>query len=522
MPETTSTSCCEERYSSDSSSLGSDRTTSSSSRPGTTAAPSRSVCAGAETRMPSSMSVAWSSTRPSPARTSTPESVWIALRVETPRAATPRLVTNSSHEIENFMYRSCLEEVGAVDVCDSAGDLRCCERRRGCRRSVCKLLILSAAAVVTGASPSSRRRMSTTVSRFSPGLSTSSLTRFQACRTVVWLRPPNSRPSAGRPSSVSSRARYMATWRAKATFGVRSRARSASRAEAELPRRSPPGSARPSTAARPGACGTAARGPAWRARGWAACRRARRRRRRGSARPRAPARWRRPAARRPRASRPGSRRARRGARACAGSRAATAASGAASSATRPHSKRSLSRASKASRSVGLRSLVITSWRPDSYSALKVWKSSSFVRTLSARNWTSSRSSTSTSRKRSRKRVGVAAADGLDELRRELLDGRVADAQAVAVALDVVADRVQQVRLAEPGRAVDEERVLGLGGQLRDGQRGRVGEPVAVADHELLEGVLRVEAVRPPARRRERGSAGRRRARSSRRRRARRR
>ena len=46
VPETTSTSCCDERYSSESSSFGSDRTTSSRSRPGTTAAPSRSACAG--------------------------------------------------------------------------------------------------------------------------------------------------------------------------------------------------------------------------------------------------------------------------------------------------------------------------------------------------------------------------------------------------------------------------------------------------------------------------------------------
>ena len=63
VPETTSTSCCDERYSSERSSLGSDRTTSSSSRPGTTAvALALRPGAGTVTRMPSSMSVAWSST----------------------------------------------------------------------------------------------------------------------------------------------------------------------------------------------------------------------------------------------------------------------------------------------------------------------------------------------------------------------------------------------------------------------------------------------------------------------------
>ena len=49
--------------------------------------------------------------------------------------------------------------------------------------------------------------------------------------------------------------------------------------------------------------------------------------------------------------------------------------------------------------------------------------------------------------------------------------------------DVLRDRLQQVRLAEPGAAVDEERVVGLRRRLGDGERGRVGEPVRRADHE---------------------------------------
>jgi hypothetical protein len=85
-----------------------------------------------------------------------------------------------------------------------------------------------------------------------------------------------------------------------------------------------------------------------------------------------------------------------------------------------------------------------------------------------------------------------AAHGVDEASGELLDRRVAHAQSGAVALDVVADRVEQMGLAEPRLAVQEKRVVGLGGQLRHGERSRVGEAVALADHELVEAVLRVQ------------------------------
>ena len=63
-------------------------------------------------------------------------------------------------------------------------------------------------------------------------------------------------------------------------------------------------------------------------------------------------------------------------------------------------------------------------------------------------------------------------------------------------------------LAEPGRAVDEERVVGLAGLLGDGERGGVGEAVAVADHELLEGVacgLRARSGSSSGRRRRDGA-----------------
>ena len=52
--------------------------------------------------------------------------------------------------------------------------------------------------------------------------------------------------------------------------------------------------------------------------------------------------------------------------------------------------------------------------------------------------------------------------------------------------------MQQVRLAQAGVAVDEQRVVGLGGGLGDRDRGGVREPVAAPDDECVERVLRVQ------------------------------
>ena len=97
-------------------------------------------------------------------------------------------------------------------------------------------------------------------------------------------------------------------------------------------------------------------------------------------------------------------------------------------------------------------------------------------------------------------VGVAAVDGADEVVGEGLGRGVADGRAAAVGRDVVPDRVQEVRLAEAGRAADEERVVGDAGHLGDREGGGVREAVGVADDELLEGLARVEAGREGARR----------------------
>ena len=58
----------------------------------------------------------------------------------------------------------------------------------------------------------------------------------------------------------------------------------------------------------------------------------------------------------------------------------------------------------------------------------------------------------------------------------------------------MADGLHQVGLAEPGGAVDEERVVGLAGRLGDGVRGGGGELVRLADDEGVEGVALVERL----------------------------
>ena len=84
-------------------------------------------------------------------------------------------------------------------------------------------------------------------------------------------------------------------------------------------------------------------------------------------------------------------------------------------------------------------------------------------------------------------------DRVDEVVRELLGAHVSNPDAGVEALGVVADGVQEVGLAEPGVAVDEERVVRLGRRLGHGDRRRVGEAVGAADDEVVEVVLRVQA-----------------------------
>ena len=57
---------------------------------------------------------------------------------------------------------------------------------------------------------------------------------------------------------------------------------------------------------------------------------------------------------------------------------------------------------------------------------------------------------------------------------------------------IMADGVHQMGLAQTHAAVDEQRVVGLGGHLRHGQRNRVGKTVAAAHHKGVKGILGVQ------------------------------
>ena len=61
--------------------------------------------------------------------------------------------------------------------------------------------------------------------------------------------------------------------------------------------------------------------------------------------------------------------------------------------------------------------------------------------------------------------------------------------------DLLADGLQQVRLAQADAAVDEERVVRLAGLLGDGDAGGVRQAVAGAGDEVLEDVIGVERQR---------------------------
>ena len=57
---------------------------------------------------------------------------------------------------------------------------------------------------------------------------------------------------------------------------------------------------------------------------------------------------------------------------------------------------------------------------------------------------------------------------------------------------IMSDGVHQVRLAQAHAAIDEQRVVRLGGHLRYRQGHRVRKPVAGAHHEGIKGILGVE------------------------------
>ena len=199
--------------------------------------------------------------------------------------------------------------------------------------------------------------------------------------TVVWLRPPNARPIAGSVWSVSSRARYMATWRGQVTGAARLVESSSLDRDAERLAGPLLDVLRPSGAAGASAGIEAGEDLVGEVGGDG----------RPVSEPKATTRISAPSsARMFVVDALGDQVERAGVdavdavllHALAQDRAgAWRASGGRTSVTRPASKRSRRRSSSASRSRGRRSEVRTSWAPAPCSALKVWKNSCSVRAL---------------------------------------------------------------------------------------------------------------------------------------------
>ena len=86
----------------------------------------------------------------------------------------------------------------------------------------------------------------------------------------------------------------------------------------------------------------------------------------------------------------------------------------------------------------------------------------------------------------------ALLDGGNQLVGEVLAGDVEQALLRVLLLHIVADGVHEVGLAQAHAAVDEQRVVRVRRGLSHRQRRRMGEAVAAAHHEGVEGVLGVE------------------------------
>ena len=94
-----------------------------------------------------------------------------------------------------------------------------------------------------------------------------------------------------------------------------------------------------------------------------------------------------------------------------------------------------------------------------------------------------------------------APDRADEVGHELLAGHEGDRPLGVLAVDLVADRLQEVGLAEADAAVDEQRVPARRRGVRHHAGRRVRELVGRSDDELVEGVARDQLGRrraPPA------------------------
>ena len=181
------------------------------------------------------MSVAWSSACPSSTRRRTPASVWNG----TARGGAAHGDAETGEERftgNGELQRCCLSRLEVIGGCSRgciSRAMRLGERDRPCAEAVDSVHRHRSVTRVGRVGGAGCRPLCASVG----SVRMAALTRLTACRTVVWLRPPMPRPISGRLCSVSSRARYIATWRAAATAGRRSRASSAVALDPELLRR---------------------------------------------------------------------------------------------------------------------------------------------------------------------------------------------------------------------------------------------------------------------------------------------
>ena len=125
----------------------------------------------------------------------------------------------------------------------------------------------------------------------------------------------------------------------------------------------------------------------------------------------------------------------------------------------------------------------------------MWKNSSWVCSRPWSDWMSSMRRMSVDAVAVLEGADAAVAQGVDELVGEGLHRDVGERQLRVVDRDEVPDGVQEVGLAEPHPAVDEEGVVGARRRLGHGEGGRLGEAVGGPGHEGLEGEPRLEAAR---------------------------
>ena len=163
------------------------------------------------------------------------------------------------------------------------------------------------------------------------------------------------------------------------------------------------------------------------------------------------------------------------------------------STTRPPASRERTRSSRLSRSDGGRSAAITTWRPASISAFRVWQNSAWVDLALQELQIVDHQHVDAAQRFLEGQRGLRLQRG-DEAVHEFLGGEI---QHLALAAGIAGPghRLQQMGLAEADAGMDVERVehhavaaAAFGDLARGGMRQRVG----AADHEASEGQARIE------------------------------